>query len=93
MSYNYQDLRPFTLTDAGQVAVADVVDIARAAFKVAGAIRAGKFLAIASKVGDTWNAMACVDRAAELGYITPFPGNDSIAWQSGVYVPGRRLQE
>lgn len=93
MTYNYMTERAFTLTEKGQEAVADVVDFARRAFKVSGAVRSGKFFSAVTGVGDSWKIMACVDRAAELGYIREFPANRQVAWQEGVYVPGRRLMD
>lgn len=91
MSYVYREHRPFTLTDEGQRKTADVLDFARRALELSGAVQAGKLLAAAGS-GDSWQLMACVERLVELEYLAPLPCNAGLAWQSGVFVAGRRLR-
>lgn len=71
MSYDYQVERQKLFTDEGQRKFIQARDHAKALLKSAGCFRMD---AILNKVsGDTWQAMACVDRLVELGEVVEIP--------------------
>ena len=77
--YRYQDHRPFVFTEDGSVAFVKLRDKVLALTRKTGCITRGKAMALAcgsNGVGDTWSAMALVDRIVELGDLCLCPGTE-----------------
>lgn len=70
MPYDYQAEKPKILTDKGQKAFLEVRDKANALCASAGCFRMDKV----TPSGDSWTAMAYVDRMVELGEIREITG-------------------
>lgn len=85
MSYSYQVERPHVFTEEGQVKFLAVRDFAAKAFNYAGAVTAGK-LVNAYGSGDSWQALACVDRLVEIGEIREVTVPGSVCGQNRVFV-------
>lgn len=90
MSYDYQQERSKLFTDDGQALVIAALDNARRLLNEAGAFMSFKALKGVS-YGDTFVAMAVIDRLVELGYIREVTGPN--AWgQDRVFVAGGKLR-
>jgi hypothetical protein len=72
MSYSYENHRAFVFTEEGQVYLLRAVEAARRAFDTSGSTGAclGRYLWRAMEFsGDSFNAIAVIDRLVEIGYI------------------------
>ena len=81
MPYNYQALKPKILTDEGQRVFLQVRDKVKKLLEEAGAFR----MENAMPSGDSWTAMAYVDRMVELNEIREITGSE-VAAQHRVFV-------
>ena len=68
MSYVYETEKPWLFTDEGQRCLMGALDQARELLRVAGAFKAFSVLKYVP-YGDTWRALAILDRLVELGII------------------------
>lgn len=84
MSYEYQTEKPKLFTESGQVQFLRIRDTARDLITKAGAVQMGKLLC-----GDSWQAMACVDRLVELNELREVTQQGSVAGQDRVFVSNR----
>lgn len=89
--YDYQKERAQIFTEQGSVTFTQVRDTVQALLKTAGAFTMGAATRGAS--GDSWLALACVDRLVELGEVVEVGADDSPAvrrkWgQDRVFVVG-----
>lgn len=78
--YNYETEKPRLFTEQGQRQFLEIRDKVHALLKSAMAFRLDSVMS-----GDTWRAMACVDRMVELGEIIEIPQTD-VAGQHRVFV-------
>jgi hypothetical protein len=83
MGYSYHTARPMLFTEKGQVKLLAVRDRVGKLLKEAGAVKMWPALDVIS--GDTWEAMACMDRLVELGEIYEVT-KDDVAGQDRVFV-------
>lgn len=88
MSYDYQKERPYVFTEAGQVDFLKVRDHAAKLLEQAGAVSCGKLINHVS--GDSWKALACVDRLVELGELREVTRSNDVWAQHRVFVKGRQ---
>lgn len=82
--YNYQEQKPKLFTEAGSVAFTSVRDKAKYLLNQSGAVMMDKLLT-APNIGDTWLALACVDRMVELGELKELT-DDKVAGQHRVFI-------
>ena len=88
MSYSYQAERPWLFTEEGQVCLLKTRDNAFRLLEQAGAFEIFKALKDVG-YGDTFKAMALVDRLVELGDLREITG-PNVWGQHRVFVSGRR---
>jgi hypothetical protein len=81
--YSYKEMKPTVLTDEGQVKFLRVRDHVHKVLAESGAITLEK--AMSTVHGDSWEAMACVDRLVELKEIKEIP-QTNIPTQQKVYI-------
>ena len=84
--YSYADWKHVVLTDDGQRAFLAVRDFVQTALKQHGAVTAGKAMERASRLGDSFSMMACVDRLIELGEVRVVVTATECHWQHQVLV-------
>lgn len=89
--YDYQKERAQIFTESGSVTFTKIRDAVRTLLKTAGAFTMGA--ATRGVSGDSWLALACVDRLAELGEVVEVGVDDPPAsrrkWgQDRVFVLG-----
>lgn len=82
MSYDYATEKPKLLTDEGQRNFLKVRDHVHKLLRDAGAFRMDHAMPAIS--GDTWHALACVDRLVELGEIQEIT-NGEVAGQHRIF--------
>jgi len=87
MPYSYQNERPWLFTEEGQVCLLKARDNAFALIKAAGAFESMKCLRDVN-YGDTFKAMALLDRLVELGDIKEVTG-PNVWGQHRIFVAGR----
>jgi len=86
MSYSYQEERPWLFTEKGQECLLQAWDQAQKYLSSAGAFMA--FAALRDvHYGDTFKAMAILDRLVELGYVREV--TSGCKGQDRVFVSGR----
>lgn len=68
MSYKYENQRPYVMSDEGQRNVMRTLDYARKSAPFGGAVTTFGLMR-ASSPGDSWKALAIVDRLEEMGYL------------------------
>lgn len=90
MSYVYQQERSKLFTEEGQASVIKALENARRLLDVAGAFMIFKALKDVS-YGDTFTAMAILDRLVELGYLREVTGRDAMG-QGRVFIAGDSLK-
>jgi hypothetical protein len=88
MSYVYQQERPKLFTEEGQELVIKALDNVRRLLADAGAFLAFRALKGVS-YGDTFMAMAILDRLVEMGYIREITG-PNVWGQERVFVEARK---
>lgn len=84
--YDYQAQRAALFTDEGQRRFLAVRDRVARLLALAGAVRMQE--ATAKTGGESWEALACMDRMVELGEIREITGPD-VAGQHRVFVAAR----
>jgi molybdenum-dependent DNA-binding transcriptional regulator ModE len=87
MSYSYQTERPWLFTEEGQVCLLKARDQALKLLDEAGAFMAFSTLKGVS-YGDTWKALAILDRMVEMGDIREVTGSNARG-QDRVFVKAR----
>lgn len=87
MAYIYEEQRPQIFTEEGQVKFLAVRDRVKRLLKQAGAVK--MWPALDECPGDSWLAMAFIDRLVELGEIKEVTG-DNVAGQDRVFVAVER---
>ena len=83
MSYQYQVEKAALFTDEGQRKFIKVRDQVKRLLEQSGAVRMQE--ALSGVYGDSWTALACVDRLVELGEIRELT-NSNCAGQHRVFV-------
>lgn len=83
MGYRYENERPKLFTEEGQRDFLKVRDEVDRLLRLAGAVQMGKLLGIVS--GDSWVALARIDRLVELGELREVTGSN-VAGQDRVFV-------
>ena len=81
--YIYADLKPELFTNKGQRQLIKIRDHVRDLLSRAGAVRMREAISVAN--GDSWTALACIDRMVELGELREVPRN-SPATQHRIFV-------
>ena len=64
MPYTYQEQKAFVFTEEGQRRFLQIRDRTKKLLEQAGAVRLQEAI---TGAGDTWDALACIDRMVELG--------------------------
>lgn len=85
--YRYEEQRPQIFTEEGQVKFLAVRDRVKQLLQQSGAVK--MYPALNECSGDTWLAMAFIDRLVELGEIREVT-DDSVAGQDRVFVAVER---
>lgn len=85
--YSYAKERPYVLTDEGQRQLLKMRDWVKRMLETAGAFTMGKALNVVS-TGNSFEAVALLDRLVELGEVVELPGQTSAS-QHRVYVAAR----
>ena len=81
MNYSYEKEREGLFTESGQRFFLEIRDQVRRKINESGALRFDKI----SFTGDTWKAMACLDRMVELGEIVKLRAEGTCWGQYQVY--------
>jgi hypothetical protein len=82
--YEYQKVKPILFTDEGQRKFLAVRDRVQTLVAQSGAIRMDE--AISKTSGDTWEALACVDRMVELGELREIGQRNEVSGQHRIFV-------
>ena len=82
--YNYEEEKKKIFTEEAQVGFLSVRDKSKALLKTAGSFSMGSVISGVA-VGDSWQAMAFVDRLVELGEIREIT-DENVAGQHRVFV-------
>lgn len=92
-TYQYDEMKPWVLTDEGQRVLLKVRDLASALLKASGAIKADILYlhAIKHGSGDSWTAMTYVERLIELGELVEVCPGHRVPWQNRVFIAGGGL--
>lgn len=85
--YEYQKLRPTLFTDEGQRRFLAVRDRVQTLVAQSGAVRMDE--AISKVSGDTWEALACVDRMVELGELREVQQRNEVPGQHRIFIGAR----
>ncbi len=83
MNYNYELQKPKLFTDEGQRKFLKVRDNAQRLLNQSGCFTMDKV--VACELGNTFEAMACVDRLVELGEIVEVPRNPMMPLQHRLF--------
>jgi hypothetical protein len=83
MAYVYQEQRPYVFTEEGQEKLFATMRRARFCLEKSGAVRADRILSD----GDSWEALACIDRLVELKMLRPVTGPNTFG-QDRIFVAG-----
>lgn len=89
MPYSYKEEKPWLFTDEGQRVLLRVLDRAREMIEKAGAVRETELMA--KTTGDSFKALAVVDRLVELGYLARVTDHD-VPRQNTVYVASLNMK-
>lgn len=84
MPYKYEEVKPQLFTEEGQSSFLKIRDRANELLDISGSFIAGKVL-----IGDSWFALACLDRMIELGEIREVPQHTGLFAQHRVFVRAR----
>ncbi len=83
MSYNYEAEKEYVFTDRGSRDLIQLRDRARALCEKAGCVRAGVLMAGVS--GDSFKAMALIDRIVEIGDLIEVHQTNKTVWQNRIF--------
>ncbi len=86
MSYRYEDLKSWILTDEGQRLCFRTLASAQALIKSAGACMSGKL--IGADAPSTWHSLAAIDRLIEVGELREVTNSD-VAGQHRIFVAAK----
>jgi hypothetical protein len=86
MNYNYNEQKPYVLSDDGSADVIRIKNFIDEAIADYGAVRMQEIMDRCKfATCDTWEMMACVDRLVELKQISEVTRNISVAGQHRIF--------